>query len=119
MKSLGDTYEQRAAAWLEERGFRLLQRNVRARTGEIDLVAVDGECLVFVEVRARRDPRYESAAGSVDRRKQRRLVQTARWFLQRNPRLAKRPCRFDVVAFEPPKSGPELTIRWIRGAFTA
>ncbi len=119
MKSLGDTYEQRAAAWLERRGMQLLHRNVRARTGEIDLVAVDGDCLVFVEVRARRDPRYESAAGSVNRHKQRRLVRTARWFLQRHPRLADRPCRFDVVAFEPPKSGPGLTIRWIRGAFTA
>ncbi len=119
MKSLGEVYERRAAALLEDSGLRLLKRNFRCRTGEIDLVALDDALLIFVEVRARFNTFYDSAAGSVDIRKQRRIVRTAQWFLQCHPQWANFPCRFDVVAFEPPQSGTTLGIRWIRGAFTA
>jgi putative endonuclease len=119
MKSLGDNFEDRAAALLEEQGLRLLERNFRAKAGEIDIIAQDGTQLVFVEVRARNNRYYDSAAGSVDSRKQQRIVRTAQLFLQRRPQCANMPCRFDVVAFEPPQSGTRRRIRWIRGAFTA
>ncbi|MCP5189537.1 MAG: YraN family protein [Pseudomonadales bacterium] len=119
MKSLGDDYEERAALWLQRQGLRVLARNFRARTGEIDLIARDGRHLVFCEVRARSNRYYSSAAGSVDQAKQRRLLRTAQVFLQRHPALANLPCRFDVIAFEPRQSGSDLDIRWIAGAFTA
>ncbi|MCB1853850.1 MAG: YraN family protein [Halieaceae bacterium] len=119
MKSLGDDYEERAALWLQRQGLRVLARNFRARTGEIDLIARDGRHLVFCEVRARSNRYYCSAAGSVDQAKQRRLLRTAQVFLQRHPALANLPCRFDVIAFEPRQSGSDLDIRWIAGAFTA
>ena len=119
MKTLGDDFERLAGSWLQQRGLRLLARNFRARAGEIDIVARHGGHLVFIEVRARSSRAYCSAAASVDRRKQRRIVLTARAFLQRHPDLADLPCRFDVVAFEPRQSGHGLTIRWITGAFTA
>jgi len=119
VKSLGDDYEARAAHWLQQQGWRLLARNFRARTGEIDIIAQDGDCLVFLEVRARRNPAFISAAGSVDHRKQQRILRTAQWYLQRHPAMTGMPCRFDVIAFEPRQSGTSLDIRWIRGAFTA
>jgi putative endonuclease len=119
MKSLGDDYEDQAAAIMEESGLRLLERNFRGKTGEIDIVALDGAQLVFVEVRARSNHYYNSAAGSIDKRKQARLVRTAQLFLKCRPEWADMPCRFDVVAFEPPQSGTKPRINWIRGAFTA
>jgi putative endonuclease len=119
MKSLGDDYEDRAVSLLEDRGLRLLERNFSGKAGEIDLIAQDGDQLVFVEVRARSNRFFESAAGSVNIRKQQRIIRTAQLFLQRRPQWANMPCRFDVIAFEPPQSGACPRIRWIRSAFTA
>lgn len=119
MKSLGESYETLAAQWLQSRGVRLLFRNFRGKRGEIDIIALDGDHLVFVEVRARSNRAFCSAAASVDYRKQQRLLRTAHLFLQRRPELADMPCRFDVIAFEPRQSASKLEIQWIRGAFTA
>lgn len=119
MQSVGEKYESIAASWLEDRGLRLLARNFRCKAGEIDIIARDRTHLVFLEVRARSNPAFSSAAGSVDRRKQQRILRTAQWFLQHNPELARLPCRFDVIAFEPRQSGTSPDIQWIPGAFTA
>ena len=119
MKSLGEDYERQAIHWLEDHGIRLLVRNFRGKTGEIDIIARDGAHLIFLEVRARSNRAFNTAAGSVDRRKQQRIVRTAQLFLQRHPELANMPCRFDVIAFEPRQSASDLEINWIRGAFTA
>ena len=119
MKSLGEDYERQAIHWLKDNGMRLLVRNFSGKTGEIDIIARDGEHLIFLEVRARSNRAFDTAAGSVDRRKQQRIVRTAQLFLQRHPELAGLPCRFDVIAFEPRQSGSGLDIRWIPGAFTA
>ena len=61
MKSVGDVFEERAALWLQENGLRLLARNFRCRGGEIDIVVLDGECLVFIEVRRRSNPNTGSS----------------------------------------------------------
>ena len=119
MMSPGEDYERQAAHWLQDQGLQLLARNFRAKTGEIDIIMRHGEHLVFLEVRARSNRAFSTAAGSVDRRKQQRIVRTAQLFLQRPPALAVLPCRFDVIAFEPRQSGDNLDIHWIPGAFTA
>ncbi len=120
MKSLGDTYEHRAACWLRaQHGITVIARNFRARTGEIDIVARDGKYLVFIEVRARSPSRFAGAAASVDRGKQKRILRTAQLYLQQQPELAHLPCRFDVIAIEPRQSPPEPPLQWIKGAFTA
>ncbi len=119
MRVLGDRFENQAAEWLQRRGWSLLARNYRCKLGELDIVARDGNTLVFVEVRARSDRRFPGAAASVDRRKQLRLLRCARHFLQRHPELATGPCRFDVIAFEPRQSAPGHQLNWIRSAFTA
>lgn len=119
MQSPGDWYEDAAARWLCAQGWQVVQRNFRCKLGEIDIIALDGECLVFVEVRARSNPRFSSAAASVDRRKQRKLLRAARVFLQHNAHWQARPCRFDVLAFNPRQSLSEPAPQWIRSAFSA
>lgn len=115
----GSDYEARSARWLQARGLQLLCRNFRCRGGELDLVALDGSCLVFVEVRARSHPGYGGAAASVDHRKQRKLLLAARVFLYNNPHFAHCTCRFDVIAWEPRQFKADPGPRWIRNAFSA
>ncbi|MGD8618181.1 MAG: YraN family protein [Gammaproteobacteria bacterium] len=109
--------EAETLAWqyLQSRGLRLLQRNYRCRRGEIDLVLQDQDSLVFVEVRYRRESRFGSGAESVDRRKQSKLIACAQHYLQAYPRIARQPCRFDVVSVD----GSGGAIEWIRNAFGA
>lgn len=118
MKTTGEHYERLAARWLEARGLTIISRNYSCKAGEIDLIARDGRHLVFIEVRARSNPRYASAAGSVDKRKQLRLLRTARHYLQQQPLAGATPCRFDVITFEPRQSPAGTVVRWIRSAFT-
>jgi putative endonuclease len=118
MKTLGDHYENAAAELLERAGLQLLQRNYRCKAGEIDIVARDGDTLVFVEVRARRSSRFGGAAATIDVRKQRRVRTAALHFLQRRRQSNSQACRFDVITFEPRQSGAAATPLWIRSAFT-
>lgn len=119
MKSIGNRYEDVAAELISQQGLRIVARNFSAKTGEIDIIALDNNALVFVEVRARSNPHFLSAAGSVDQRKQRRIIRTAQLYLQHNRQWSHLPCRFDVIAFEPRQSTLEETSHWIRSAFTA
>ncbi|HEY8425822.1 MAG TPA: YraN family protein [Limnochordales bacterium] len=119
---LGRAAEAAAARYLAARGWRILARNARRRTGEIDLVAVDPHgVLVFVEVRARRawgpDSGRDRAAESVDERKRRRLIHAARAFLACRPELLDLPARFDVVAVETAPSGQPGEFEHLIGAF--
>ena len=111
----GRQAETLAWKYLQSRGLRLLQRNYRSRRGEIDLVLQDQDSLVFVEVRYRSESRFGSAAESVDRRKQSKLVACAQQYMQSYPKLARQPCRFDVVSVD----GSGNSIEWIRNAFGA
>ena len=88
--------EQAAADLLRERGYRLLDRNVRYTWGELDLVVEDGQTIVFVEVRARTSNSLGSPMESVTRAKQQRLVLAAQEYLQRNG-LEQRPWRIDII----------------------
>jgi putative endonuclease len=111
----GRCAEDQALAFLEAHGLRLLERNYRCRYGEIDLVMEDGAALVFVEVRYRSSTRYGGALESVDRRKQAKLLTTARYFLQ--ARGQGRSARFDVAALSP--SAGDWTVQWVKDAFQA
>lgn len=107
----GGRAETRALDYLEQHGLSLVATNLRCRAGEIDLIMLDGEVLVFVEVRTRRSGRYGGAAASVDHGKRRRLLRAAAYFLASVWRGAPPRCRFDVVAFEPDGC------LWLRDAF--
>jgi len=111
----GQQAEDRAQAQLEQEGLRLLARNWSCRSGELDLVMLDGDTVVFVEVRYRRHAEWGGALESVDRRKQQKLIKTAQLFLQKESRWARHPCRFDVIAIDA-ASGRQAP-NWIRNAF--
>jgi len=96
-RRLGALSEEIAARFLRSRGYRIAERNVRLRQGEIDIVAWDGNVLVFVEVRSRKGDRLAETLESVNWRKRRRLASLAQAYLQRY-RLDGVTCRFDVVA---------------------
>ncbi|MCP3870408.1 MAG: YraN family protein [Gammaproteobacteria bacterium] len=110
----GKCSEDQARRYLEKQGLKTLQCNFRTRRGEIDLIMLDTQTLVFVEVRYRKGNRYGSAAESVTAQKQQRLTLAARQFLLGKPRFSNSACRFDVIAL----SGEEpVEIEWIKDAF--
>ena len=115
----GATSEDLALDYLCTRGLTLLQRNFHSRLGEIDLVMLDNDDLVFVEVRFRRNSRFGSAAESISVSKQRKIKLTAEFYLQSNPGLSFRGCRFDVLAIDGGRRGDHnsVTIDWISDAF--
>ncbi len=88
--------EDRACAYLRSRGYLIVARNWRWRGGEVDIIAKDGETIVFVEVKARTGTRFGLPAEAVDRRKRGKLLAAARAFLGRD--AGKVPIRFDIVS---------------------
>jgi len=113
----GRDWERVAESLLRRHGLRTLTRNFQCRSGEIDLVMLDGAVLVFVEVRYRHSDRFGSGADSVTMTKQQRIIRAATHFLARHLQHAQRPSRFDVVSIGRGSSGVEL--EWIRSAFDA
>lgn len=103
MSDDSDTFARRGEAVasdaLVRRGYRIVERNCRSRWGELDVVAYDGDTLVFVEVKARRAVQFGDPAYAVDRRKQQRIVRLAQRYLARR-RLGEPLCRFDIVVID-------------------
>jgi len=94
----GRAGEDAAAALLEAHGYRIVGRNVRLPGGEIDIIARDGDVVVFVEVKARANASYGSAVGAVDARKRATLRAVASdWLQVAAPRAH---ARFDIVTFD-------------------
>jgi putative endonuclease len=116
-RGLGAAVEAAARERLLAAGLREVAANAGYRVGELDLVMLDGEVLVFIEVRYRRDDRFGGGAASVDARKRRKLVLAAQAFLLAHPAHAQRPCRFDVIQAQGDAGRPQL--RWLRDAFRA
>jgi putative endonuclease len=114
--ALGKTGEDLACRELERRGYAILARRWRQRVGEIDIIARDGETLVFVEVKARDGREYGAPAEAVSAAKQRRIVQLAMMYLARN-RMAACRCRFDVVSVDVGASAPDVQV--FQNAFDA
>ncbi len=112
---LGDRGERAAARFLRRQGLRVLLRGYRTRSGEIDLIARDGDTLVFVEVKARRQG---VPAEAVTLEKQRRITLAALHFLRKH-RLLEVRSRFDVVAIVWPDDRRKPEIEHIRNAFEA
>ena len=117
-QALGQDGESAACAALRTRGYTILARRFRIAHGEIDIVARDGDTIVFVEVKTRRASAYGGGAAAVTWRKQRRIVRVAEAFLARG-RLHHLPCRFDVVSVEWTKVEGAPRTEIIRGAFDA
>lgn len=116
--AIGGRWEQQALEHLLSCGLERIAENFRCRLGEIDLVMLDRDCLVFVEVRYRRKNRFVTAAASVDGMKQRKLIRAAAAFLAKNPQYCNKAVRFDVVAFDA-ACDDRCRLQWLQDAFRA
>ncbi|MDO4512859.1 MAG: YraN family protein [Lachnospiraceae bacterium] len=110
-RAVGTTYEQIAGGYLESKGARIIERNYRCRHGEIDLILLDGEILVFVEVKYRKNLAAGNPAEAVDYRKQKRICEIAEYYLYTHRSATNRCIRYDVVAICGDK------IEWYQNAF--
>lgn len=104
-REIGTRYEMLAGAYLESQGYHVREYNYRCKLGEIDLIAEDGEYLVFCEVKYRMGTGSGYAAEAVDHRKQKIISRCALHYLMVK-HLADVPCRFDVVSIQ----GNDITL---------
>ena len=116
-RALGAEGEDRAAAHLVRRGYRILDRNTRAAGVEIDLVARQRRTIVFIEVKTRRTRTHGPPEAAVDLRKQRRLTRAAAAWLRTHHHRAH-SIRFDLITCEPDPSG-NWHLHHIENAFEA
>ena len=107
--------EEKAAAFLEARGVRVLERNYRSRYGEIDLLAKDGRYLIAVEVKTRRTAGSGTPAEAVGHRKIMRICRTFNRYRMEHRIPYTTPARFDVLEVKPGRAGDEF--HWIKNAF--
>ncbi len=117
-RSLGRRGERAAERFLRRLGYRIVGRRERGRLGELDLVAVDGRTVVFVEVKTRRSHDAGHPAEAVGPEKQRRLTRLALAYLKRHD-LLDTSARFDVLAVTWPATGRRPTIAHYKSAFEA
>lgn len=110
------TAEEAAARFLEARGYAVGQRNFATPFGEIDIVAVEDDTVVFVEVKARASDDYGPPELAVDKRKQARIRRMAAVFVERH-HLEGTACRFDVVALTLNPEGDDWDIELFQNAF--
>lgn len=110
--------EQLASDYLQSLGLQILARNLHCRSGELDLVCLDVDVLVVVEVRQRAGNQFGGALGSVDRRKQRKIIRATQVYLQRFRQWRGLTLRFDVLALTGTQPAG-YDIVWIKDAFRA
>lgn len=109
----GRLAETDGVAWLQGQGFRILDRNVEYRAGEIDVVALEGDTLCFVEIKARATDQFGEALWAVTSRKQRQIAAAAALYLVESS--YEGPCRFDVLAMDGEAGGWRYSL--VRDAF--
>ena len=118
-RQLGESGERLAAAHLEQRGYQLLDRNVRRREGEVDLIAIDAAgsvpVLVFIEVKLRRSRAMGTAIEALSRHKQQRLRALAEVYAAEHPRLPE-DLRIDLVAIDLARDGSVASIQHVENA---
>ena len=111
---IGRSGEDRAVNFLRQKGFSIIKTNYRTSDGEIDIIAQDGDVLVFVEVKSRRSLSFGTAEAAVDMMKQKQLKRIAQQFIS-HYQLFDRDCRFDVVALY--YEGSAVQLKYIPNAF--
>lgn len=97
-RKIGTDWEGRAADFLEKQGYTVLEKNFRCREGEIDLIAKDGDYLVFIEVRYRKTNAKGHPYETVNTAKQRKICRVSQFYLFKHKISPDTPIRYDVVA---------------------
>ncbi|PJG86555.1 YraN family protein [Conservatibacter flavescens] len=107
----GAKFEYQARLFLESQGLRFIAANQQFKCGEIDLIMQDGQTLVFVEVRQRKNQKFGTALESINWAKQQKWIKAANlWLAQHDTSLEEADCRFDVVAF----GGSAQEMQWLQ-----
>jgi putative endonuclease len=101
MADKGRAGEAAAALYLEGKGLKILERNFRGLSGEVDLIALEGESLVFIEVKAWSTLGIDALEQGLGEKKQRRIIETAKYFLSSHREYRYMTIRFDVVFVAP------------------
>jgi len=114
-RAKGDFAEQAALDYLRKQGLNLVEQNFNCRYGEIDILMRDAQEWVFVEVRYRQSQSYGGGLESVDRNKQRKLINTAEYYIQNHPETRFDSCRFDMLEISGDIEAPQFN--WIQDAF--
>lgn len=114
-KALGFRGEALAVKYLKKKGFKVIERNYHCPVGEIDLIAREGDTLVFIEIKARSSSAFGLPQDAVDRFKQEKIIRAARAYLAKHHLNEEIPARFDVVAIHVTPSGPSIEL--IKDAF--
>lgn len=112
-RKTGDIYEIHALNFLKDEGIVILQRNFRSRNGEIDIIGLDGDTLVFFEVKYRKNKKNGYPVEAVGSAKQRTICRVADYYRLKNRISANKLCRFDVVSI----IGVTSEITWYKNAF--
>lgn len=113
-KRFGDACEDEASKFLKKNGYKIIERNFRCRSGEIDIIAKEGKTVVFVEVKARNSATKGDPASAVTARKQKSITRAALHYLKTKS-IYDQKVRFDVIAIN--ESDPDSRIRLIKNAF--
>ncbi|GHV94217.1 UPF0102 protein [Spirochaetia bacterium] len=115
---LGREGEERAAGLLEAAGMSIIAKNVRSQRGEVDIVALDGETIVFVEVKAWSVYGMEDLQYGLNLKKQRRIIETAKYFLSTHREYNRKAVRFDVIFVGKDALSGEPAVTHLASAFT-
>lgn len=97
-RTIGSEYEKIAAEYLHNSGYEILFLNFRSKTGEIDIISMDGNTLVFVEVKYRSSAKYGYPEEAVDYRKQIKIRKTAMYYMMKEKYCDNTSVRFDVIS---------------------
>ncbi len=111
---LGEKGEELAVRFLKQKGYKIIKQNYKTRIGEIDIIAMDGNALVFIEVKTRESIEYGLPFEAVNSAKKRKIANVALLYLKRFKEEAP-PCRFDVVSIYYEQKNPEFEL--IKDAF--
>ena len=112
-RTIGKSYEEKAAKYLEQNGYTIIDVNFNCKIGEIDIIAKDKEYLVFVEVKYRKNLLKGDPSEAINYYKQRTITKVAQYYLLKKRMSFNIPCRFDVVVII------DEQIRLIKNAFEA
>lgn len=116
-KASGDCWELYAEHYLIDNGLALLVKNFHSRQGEIDLIMKDGDCIVFIEVKYRKNNHFGGAISAVTHQKQQKIIKTAAFYLQQQKLNEYNTlCRFDIIAIEGDANNPNT--QWLKNAFS-
>ena len=98
-RQIGSVYELKASDYLTKKGYQIIERNYRCRIGEIDIIAIERDCLCFIEVKYRKNEKTGDPLEAVDKRKQQKIIRTAQYYLLTHSKYQSVKCRFSGMHF--------------------